>query len=136
MRSEQKHVKSDPHSLISAYNPDILRDYVHTRKTLSAEPISKSSAINPWRFCSGFGQYHSENNRKNPLPYKDISLGEIGVMAKNPHVKEKSEPQWLIFSTTLSRVHKDQGERGHFVAVPSPTLRDFLSIILLQAIST
>jgi len=63
------------------------------------------------RFCSGFGQYHSD---KNGQPYADISLTEIQNLVDNPAQCEKQKSQWIIPSTLKSRRFSDQEQSGQY----------------------
>jgi hypothetical protein len=70
-------------------------------------------AVHHAEFCSGFGQYHSVNNKKDPQQYHGITIGEIEGLAKDPQRIEKENAQWVIPSTLPSRVHAEQREAGH-----------------------
>lgn len=67
--------------------------------------------------CSGFGQWYSPNNKKHPMQYAKVSLPKIQYMMANPPCVEKSDAQWVIFSTFPSRVHAEQREHGSFYAL-------------------
>ena len=67
--------------------------------------------------CSGFGQWHSPNNKKNPLHYAKCSLPKIQYMMSNPPCVKKQDAQWVIFSTLPSRVHSEQREQGRYYAL-------------------
>ena len=69
------------------------------------------------RFCSGFGQYYSENHPTNPQKYQTITLAEIEAMVKSPQSVQKDQAQWAIFSTLKSRIHSEQREQGQFGAL-------------------
>ena len=68
-------------------------------------------------FCSGFGQYHSENHPTNPQPYLTITGKEIEAMVKSPVSVQKDKAQWAVFSILKSRIHSEQKENGQFVAL-------------------
>ena len=68
-------------------------------------------------FCSGYGQWHSPNNEKDPHPYMTATLAQIEEMAAVPPKVKKERAQWIIFSTLLSRVHSEQREMGFFHAL-------------------
>ena len=58
------------------------------------------------KFCSGFGQYHTnEPNAKKPkkklTPYIGITLEDIRALVDHPQQVEKSSAQWLIPSTLM-----------------------------------
>lgn len=65
-------------------------------------------------WCSGFGQWHSTNNEKDPRPYITTTLKQIEEMAAAPPSVAKDQAQWAIFSTLPSRVHAEQRESGTF----------------------
>jgi hypothetical protein len=67
--------------------------------------------------CSGFGQWHSPNNKKEPLNYVKVSMPKIQYMLSHPLSVEKSKAQWVIFSTLPSRIHSEQRENGNFYAL-------------------
>jgi len=68
-------------------------------------------------FCSGFGQWHSPNNERDPKPYTHSTLASVRAMLDNIPSMAKENAQWCIFSTLPSRVHAEQREQGHFVAL-------------------
>ncbi len=65
-------------------------------------------------FCSGNGQYHSENHKTKPQSYLQIGFTEILKMASNPPNVEKAQARWAIFSNLPSRIHAEQRKRGVF----------------------
>lgn len=67
--------------------------------------------------CSGFGQWHSPNNERDPKQYTSTTLDQIRAMLENPPVVQKDQAQWAIFSTLASRVHSEQRENGRFYAL-------------------
>lgn len=67
--------------------------------------------------CSGYGQWHSPNNKHNPQPYVGVTLPQIRAMLDNPPTGDKKQAQWAIFSTQSNRVHAEQREHGQFVAL-------------------
>lgn len=69
------------------------------------------------KFCSGFGQLHSPNNKLCPKSYTNISREEIWAVVKQPQQVEKDKAQWFIPSTLLSRVAIEQREKGKFWAL-------------------
>lgn len=65
--------------------------------------------------CSGYGQFHTnEPGKKTRKPYALIHLGEIRELVDNPQQIDKSQAQWLIPSTVLSRTFKEQETNGEF----------------------
>lgn len=65
--------------------------------------------------CSGFGQFHTnESGKKNRRPYVQINLEEIRKLVDEPQRVDKSQAQWLIPSTLLSRTFKEQEVKGEF----------------------
>jgi putative DNA primase/helicase len=75
------------------------------------QPLSRIELI------SGFGQWHSPNNEKDPRPYLITTLAQIVEMAAAPPSVAKERAQWVIFSTLFSRVHTEQRENGSFYAL-------------------
>lgn len=69
------------------------------------------------QLCSGYGQWHSPNNKHNPQPYVGVTLPQIRAMLDNPPTGDKKQAQWAIFSTQSNRVHAEQREHGQFVAL-------------------
>ena len=67
--------------------------------------------------CSGFGQWHSPNNKRDPRQYVTVTMPDIIAMMENPPSVEKAKAQWVIFSTLPSRVHAEQREHGQFYAL-------------------
>lgn len=67
--------------------------------------------------CSGYGQWHSPNNTKDPQPFISTTIAEIQGGLESPASVDKARGQWAIFSTLQSRVHAEQRERGQFVAL-------------------
>ena len=78
--------------------------------------MTKAMNSEALRFCSGNGQYHSENNSVDPQPYLDISLPEVEAMVLNPQRVPKPEAPWIIFSTEKTRIHAEQRENSSFGA--------------------
>lgn len=77
------------------------------------------SELETIKFCSGFGQFHSNEidqakPNKKLTPYEIINSDQIRLMVDNPKDIAKSVMQWLIFSTFLSRNFKKQLEKGKF----------------------
>ncbi len=62
-------------------------------------------------FCSGFGQYHTD---KNGNDFVTITLDEIRNLVDNPQQVDKTQAQWLIPSTLMSRVFKEQEDKGKY----------------------
>ena len=68
--------------------------------------------------CSGLGQLHTNNPVKHGhKPYISITLDEIKQQAKTPSSTAKESAQWVIPSTLLSRVFKEQRESGLYYAL-------------------
>lgn len=67
--------------------------------------------------CSGYGQWHSPNNERNPRAYVTTTLNDIVQMATHPTSTAKANAQWAIFSTLPSRVHSEQRAQGRFYAL-------------------
>ena len=77
----------------------------------------QSKSDTPAGLCSGFGQWHSPNNKRDPRDYLNIPLDAIRAMLTDPPSVEKSNAQWVIFSTLPSRVHAEQHMNGRFWAL-------------------
>lgn len=70
------------------------------------------------KFCSGFGQFHSnEPTAKNRKPYPGVTMAELVGMVKNPQAVAKAQGQWWIPSALLSRSHAGQEQNGQFWAL-------------------
>lgn len=67
--------------------------------------------------CSGFGQYHSAKNKRNPKPYVSVTLDQIEDMAAAPQSVAKDSAQWAIFSNLASRDVVEQRKNGEFYAL-------------------
>lgn len=63
-------------------------------------------------FCSGHGQTHSPNAKRNARDYVPITWTEILDMIENPPQVDKAQGQWAIFSTLQSRVFERQRNEG------------------------
>lgn len=73
--------------------------------TIKTEPL----------FCSGFGQFHSnEETADIKKHYVTIGWDEIRDLVDNPQQVDKTQAQWLIPSTLLSRASKTQEANGVF----------------------
>tara|TARA_R110001592_G_scaffold113322_1_gene312372 strand:+ start:15725 stop:17812 length:2088 start_codon:yes stop_codon:yes gene_type:complete len=66
--------------------------------------------------CSGFGQYHSDQGKK-PRAYAGLNLSQIENLIYKPQCIDKSESQWVIFSTLKSRSQSEQAKHGSFYAL-------------------
>jgi len=65
--------------------------------------------------CSGYGQFHTcEPGKDNRKPYAQINLEGIRQLVDKPQQVDKSQAQWLIPSTLLSRSFKEQEANGEF----------------------
>ncbi|WP_293008138.1 hypothetical protein [Nitrosomonas sp.] len=77
--------------------------------------LSLSQDVSMPLFCSGYGQYHTnESGKKARKPYLQIDLAGIRQLVDNPQQVDKSQSQWLIPSTLLSRTFKEQEKDGEF----------------------
>lgn len=68
-------------------------------------------------FCSGNGQYHSINSKKDPKPYLAVTFDQIRAMLGSPAEVEKPDAPWAIFSTLHTREAKTLRESGEYGAV-------------------
>lgn len=73
-----------------------------------------SSNIN---LCSGFGQYHSTKNKRDPKDYVGITLKQLTDMLATPPSTAKEQGQWAIFSNLASRDVIEQRKSGEFYAL-------------------
>lgn len=81
-----------------------------------------NSTINPLiskKFCSGFGQFHTnEPDKSKPdkklKPYNTITFDEIRAMVDKPQAVSKTRAQWSIFSTLPSRNFSTQEKEGEY----------------------
>ena len=70
------------------------------------------------KLCHGRGQYHTDRpDAKNPENYTTILWSKIMKMVKSPGAVPKEMAPWVIFSTLISRTHKEQREHGEFYAL-------------------
>ena len=66
-------------------------------------------------FCSGFGQFHTdEPDKAKRRPYSTITFAQIQAMVDNPPSVDKSKGRWFIPSTLLSRNFAKQETEGGF----------------------
>jgi len=82
-------------------------------------PISNASILENVAFCSGFGQYHTnEPDAKKPhkilTPYLNIGLSSLKLLVKEPQNVAKSNAQWFIPSDLPSRNFKKQESDGKY----------------------
>lgn len=73
------------------------------------------------KLCSGYGQWHSPNNEKNPQPFVTVTLTDIERLMTEPPSVAKDQAQWVIPSTLLSRVHAEQHNGGEYWALWADT---------------
>ena len=72
-----------------------------------------------YRFCSGFGQYHTnefdpQKPEKKLTPYIQISFSELMALVDDPQQIDKREAQWIIPSNHLSRTFREQEAHGSY----------------------
>ncbi len=82
-------------------------------------PPPPANIVNPVGFCSGFGQYHTnefdtDKPDKKLTPYIKISLYYIRKMVDHPLSTPKEQTQWLVPSTLPSRNFSQQKEHGNY----------------------
>lgn len=95
--------------------PDGNREAASNQNTKPDQSSASAGALQPApEFCSGFGQYHSENHETDPKPYVGITFDDIVAMVSEPPTSDKAEAQWAIFSTLKSRKHDEQRQHGQF----------------------
>lgn len=83
---------------------------------ISAISADQESIFNT-KLCSGFGQYHSDQNKNNAKPYDSITLAQIQAMTEAPQSVAKEKSQWVIFSNLASRDAVKQRQQGQFYAL-------------------
>lgn len=94
-----------------------LSTFPSVQKRQMAARNKRPNATDKSLFCSGYGQWHSTKNEKDPRPYITITMAEIRKMAAAPPSVAKEQAQWAIFSTLLDREHAEQHESGTFQAL-------------------
>ena len=77
--------------------------------TLAPRPNTVSAPM-----CSGYGQWHSPKNKKCPKQYTTVTYNHIVEMAKNTPSTPKTDAQWVVPSTMLTREHAEQRANGDF----------------------
>jgi hypothetical protein len=109
---------------MASFNNDINAPYDDSIPFLEAELINAGAVVDKptpklpdVKLCSGLGAYHSDNHETNPKPYLTVSLTDIEQLVKHPQNVKKSQGQWAILSTLLSRESVKQHENGIFHAV-------------------
>ena len=86
--------------------------------TANQQGAQKHTLQSDIKFCSGFGQFHSnEPTAKIRKPYATMTMAEIEAMVKDPQAVDKAQAQWLIPSTLLSRNFAEQEQKGQFWAL-------------------
>ena len=85
--------------------------------SINVDDLLKMQNIMTTNLCSGYGQYHSPNNKAQPQDYISITFQSIESMVKNPPSVDKAQAQWFIPSTLMSRVHSEQKANGKFYAL-------------------
>jgi len=85
--------------------------------SLNVDDLLKMQNIMTTGLCSGYGQYHSPNNKAQPQDYISITFQSIESIVKHPPSVDKAQAQWFIPSTLMSRVHSEQQNNGKFYAL-------------------
>ncbi len=102
--------------------------------------VTASKSFNEchYRLCSGFGKYHTDSQTSpKPRPFATCSFAEIVEIAINPPEVSKSNAQWIIPSTLLSRNRAKQFTEGQFYLLVAdideepPRLRELMTVISL-----
>jgi len=76
--------------------------------------MTKAMNSDALKFCSGFGQFHTNKPSPNQQAYTGISLQEIEAMVLDPQSVPKPEARWTIPSTEKTRNYAAQQENGQF----------------------
>ncbi|UYG06774.1 helicase RepA family protein [Halomonas sp. M4R1S46] len=87
------------------------------RSTIDPEALGLPAAFLKAEFCSGVGQYHSPNAKRNPRPLETITGAAVVAMLGAPQHVDKAHSRWAIFSPVLSRRVEDQRQHGEFFAL-------------------
>ena len=85
--------------------------------SINVDELLKMQNIMTTGLCSGYGQYHSPNNKAQPQDYISITFQSIESIVKHPPSVDKAQAQWFIPSTLMSRVHSEQKNNGKFYAL-------------------
>lgn len=86
---------------------------IQTKAAPGRGAASKTTCEANYTLCSGIGQYHTaEPGKDNRKPYLQITRDEILRLVDEPPTTDKSQTQWLIASSLLSRTFKTQEESG------------------------
>ena len=84
----------------------------------TAQGAQKNTLHTDIKFCSGFGQFHSnEPTAKNRKPYAGLTMAELISMVENPQAVDKAKARWMIASTLHSRSFAEQEQNGQFWAL-------------------
>ncbi|MGM0914124.1 MAG: AAA family ATPase [Pseudomonadota bacterium] len=76
------------------------------------------------RFCSGVGQYHSPDNKRDPRALETITGAGVVALMNHPQRVPKARARWSIFSDYPSRRAEDQRQHGRFFALWADLDRD------------
>lgn len=90
-------------------------------KQSGAAQVDYSTDTAVQKLCSGFGKWHSPNNKRDPQPLKTVTLEEIRDLMAIPQSVAKEQAQWVITSTLLNRCHATQRNEGEFWALWAET---------------
>ncbi|WP_431023310.1 AAA family ATPase [Halomonas sp. H5] len=94
------------------------------RPTIVPEALGLPSCFLNAEFCSGVGQFHSPNAKRNPRRLETITGAAIVAMLGAPQRVSKGKARWAIFSPLLSRGAEDQRRQGEFFALWADLDRD------------
>lgn len=80
---------------------------------------TNDKTINQFAYCSGFGQYHTneqdvKKTNKKLTPYNQILWDQIIASVDNPQNVNKEQAQWVIPSMLQSRNFRTQEKNGYF----------------------
>lgn len=96
-----------------AGRPEANFEITHSQNTNQDQSDSQADSVP--LFCSGYGQFHTnEVGKENRKPYVQITLEEIRQLVDTPQQVDKSKAHWVIPSTLLSRTFKKQEAHGVF----------------------
>ena len=90
------------------------------KKPSSQDGLVKLFTPVDYRFCSGFGQYHTnefdpQKPEKKLTPYIQTSYSELMALVDDPQQIDKRKAQWIIPSSHLSRTFKAQELHGSYL---------------------
>ncbi|MBB3182715.1 KaiC/GvpD/RAD55 family RecA-like ATPase [Halomonas fontilapidosi] len=90
---------------------------LHPSPAIDAGALGLPRAFLEARFCSGEGQFHSPDAKRNPRALETITGASIVAMLGAPQRVDKAHARWAIFSDYPSRRAEEQRQHGRFYAL-------------------